>query len=220
MMRRDQAFLDQLRERLARWPVLAHDGQDHRRAAVALVIADEGHGADLPGLPRFDTWSERPAILLTRRAATMRQHAGQWALPGGRVDDGETPEQTALRELEEEIGLSLGADAVLGRLDDYATRSGYAITPVVFWGGAVPGFQPNPDEVGSVHRIPVQEFMREDAPLLNAIPGSEHPALRMPVGDHWIAAPTAAILYQFREVCVAGRETRVAHFEQPKFAWK
>ena len=220
MMRRDETFERQLRERLSRWPVLAHDGQDHRRAAVALVIADEGHGADLPGLPRFDAWSERPAILLTRRAATMRQHAGQWALPGGRVDDGETPEQTALRELEEEIGLRLSADAVLGRLDDYATRSGYAITPVVFWGGAVPGFQPNPDEVGSVHRIPVQEFMRDDAPLLNHIPGIGHPAWRMRVGDHWIAAPTAAILYQFREVCVAGRETRVAHFEQPRFAWR
>lgn len=219
-MQRNPEFESLLRRRLAAWPVQPHEGEVHRRAAVALVIADEGHGADLPGLPRFEAWSERAAILLTRRAATMRQHAGQWALPGGRVDEGETPEQTAMRELEEEIGLRLGPEAVLGRLDDYATRSGYAITPVVFWGGAVPTTAPNPDEVGSVHRIPVQEFMREDAPLLNQIPGSEHPALRMPVGSHWIAAPTAAILYQFREVCVAGKATRVAHFEQPKFAWK
>ena len=219
-MRRDEGFLNQVRDSLTRWSVRVHEGQDHRRAAVAVVIADEGHGAELPGLPSFEAWSERPAIVLTRRAATMRAHAGQWALPGGRVDEGETPEQTALRELEEEVGLRLDANAVLGRLDDYATRSGYAITPVVFWGGAVPRFQPNPDEVGSVHRIPVQEFMRDDAPWLNNIPGIEHPALRMPVGDHWIAAPTAAILYQFREVCVAGRPTRVAHFEQPRFAWK
>jgi hypothetical protein len=62
--------------------------------------------------------------------------------------------------------------------------------------------------------------MREDAPLLNSIPESEHPVLRMPVGDSWIAAPTAAMLYQFREVCIAGRKTRVAHFEQPYFAWR
>lgn len=219
-MRCDSAFEALLRDRLAAWPVQAHEGQLHRRAAVALVIADEGHGAELPGLPRVDAWSDRAAILLTRRAESMRQHAGQWALPGGRVDDGESAEQAALRELDEEIGLVLGADTVLGRLDDYVTRSGYAITPVVVWAGAVVSMQPNPGEVGSVHRIPVQEFMRDDAPMLNHIPGSEHPVLRMPVGDNWIAAPTAAILYQFREVCVAGRNTRVAHFDQPKFAWK
>ena len=46
------------------------------------------------------------------------------------------------------------------------------------------------------------------------------PILRMPVGDNWIAAPTAAILYQFREVCILGRDTRVAHFDQPAFAWR
>ena len=60
----------------------------------------------------------------------------------------------------------------------------------------------------------------EDAPLLEHLEEHEHPVLRMPIGDDWIAAPTAAILYQFREVCVFGRETRVAHFDQPKFAWR
>ncbi len=193
---------------------------DGRRAAVAVALVDEGSGADLPGLPRHADWSTQAALLLTRRAGNLRSHAGQWALPGGRIDAGETAEQAALRELHEEVRLRVDADRVLGRLDDFSTRSGYVITPVVVWAGAARRLHPNPGEVASIHRIPVAEFMRADAPLLDRVESSAHPVLRMPVGDHWIAAPTAAVLYQFREVCIAGRATRVSHFEQPAFAWK
>jgi 8-oxo-dGTP pyrophosphatase MutT (NUDIX family) len=216
------ALREQLQHRLAAFAVQGHDPDRAvvRRAAVALAVVEEGHGAEAHGLQRLDRWSTQPALLLTRRAAAMRQHAGQWALPGGRMDDGETPEQAALRELMEEVGLDLDASAVLGRLDDYVTRSGYAITPVVVWAGAAAELSPNPGEVASVHRIPLTELMRDDAPILNHIPQSPHPVLRMPVGSSWIAAPTAALLYQFREVCIADRPTRVAHFEQPVFAWK
>ena len=208
--------------RLAAFDVQGHDPARRvlRRAAVALVVVEEGHGAEVHGLARKAQWSTDPALLLTRRAADMRQHAGQWALPGGRIDAGESAEQAALRELREEVGLMLCEADVLGRLDDYVTRSGYAITPVVLWAGRAEPLSPNPQEVASVHRIPVAELMRGDAPILNRIPQSEHPVLRMPVGTGWIAAPTAALLYQFREVCIAGRATRVAHFEQPVFAWK
>lgn len=208
--------------RLAAFSVQGHDPdrQVVRRAAVALVVVEEGHGAEVHGITRLTAWSTDPALLLTRRAADMRQHPGQWALPGGRIDEGESPEQAALRELHEEVGLTIGERDVLGRLDDYVTRSGYAITPVVVWAGRAEALQPNPQEVASVHRIPVTELMRDDAPILNRIPQSQHPVLRMPVGTGWIAAPTAALLYQFREVCVAGRDTRVSHFEQPVFAWK
>src|SRR5262249_1256920 len=152
-------------------------------------------------------------LLLTRRAAGLRAHAGQWALPGGRIDAGESPEQAALRELHEEVGLDLPPAAILGRLDDFVTRSGFAITPGVVWGGAAPGVVPNDGEVASIHRIPLAEFLRADAPLLEPCPDSVHPVLRMPLGSGWIAAPTAAFLYQFREVCLLGRPTRVAHFE-------
>ena len=192
----------------------------HRAAAVAVAVTEEGWGAGVEGIARPSAWSTDAALLLTRRAAGLGRHAGQWALPGGRIDPGETPEDAALRELFEEVGLQLLPDAILGRLDDYVTHSGFVMTPVVVWAGAAATLHANPGEVASIHRIPVNEFMRKDAPLLDAISDSAHPALRMPVGKHWIAAPTAAVLYQFRELCIAGRATRVVHFEQPLFARK
>lgn len=150
----------------------------------------------------------------------MSKHAGQRAYPGGRVDPGETAQQAALRELEEEVGLQLDAARVLGRLDDYATRSGYVITPFVLWGGSGVRLTPNTDEVEKIHRIPLDELLRDDAPILEDIAESEHPVLKMPLGDSWFAAPSAAIAYQFREVALLGKTTRVAHFEQPRFAWR
>jgi 8-oxo-dGTP pyrophosphatase MutT (NUDIX family) len=219
-MRRDEQLRAMVAERLARWALHAPDETGLRRAAVALVIADEGPGGGVHGLPDHAQWSGNAALVLTRRASQMRRHAGQWALPGGRLDEGETPEQAALRELSEEVGLLLPPEAVMGRLDTFITRSGFAMTPVVVWAGAAQDMVANPDEVASVHRIPITEFLRDDAPILEALEGSVHPVLKMPVGDNWIAAPTAALLYQFREVCLLGRATRVAHFEQPLFAWK
>ena len=199
----------------------AHGGETAlRHAAVCVAIIDEGPGANLPGLPAHAAWSTESALLLTRRAGNLRSHSGQWALPGGRLDDGETPEQAALREMREEVGLELDAGCILGRLDDFVTRSGYQITPVVVWAGAARLLAPNPAEVASIHRIACSEFLRADAPMLEHEAHSAHQVLRMPVGTSWIAAPTAAILYQFREVCLLGKPTRVAHFEQPKFAWK
>lgn len=196
------------------------EGTTLRHAAVCVAIIDEGHGAALTSLPTHTTWRTEAALLLTRRTGKLRAHSGQWALPGGRIDTGETPEEAALREMHEEVGLALDASAVLGRLDDFVTRSGYQITPIVVWAGAAQSLVPNADEVASVHRIACAEFLRADAPLLALEAHSQHQVLRMPVGDSWIAAPTAAILYQFREVCLLGNDTRVAHFEQPKFAWK
>lgn len=209
-----------VRQALSSFEVQGLPLEGRRRAAVALVLTELGLGGAVPGLPTYSSWSVAPAVLLTRRASSMRAHAGQWALPGGRMDAGETPEQTALRELHEEVGLRLHPQAVLGRLDDYATRSGYVITPVVVWGGAAREATPNLQEVASLHRLPTSELLREDAPLLNHVRGAEHPVLRMPVGQAWIAAPTAAFLYQFREWVLCGRPTRVAHFDQPFFAWR
>jgi 8-oxo-dGTP pyrophosphatase MutT (NUDIX family) len=216
----DQALKQRIEANLARFAVDSRGDHVHRSAAVAIAVVDEGLGADLSGLPRHGVWQTRAALILTRRASHLRNHPGQWALPGGRIDADETPEQTALREMAEEVDLTLTADAVLGRLDDFETRSGFVITPVVIWAGPRHVLRRNPGEVDSIHRIPIDEFMRADAPLLEPGGESHRPVLRMPVGDSWIAAPTAALLYQFREVCIAGHATRVAHYDQPDFAWK
>ena len=219
-LQRDELLRARIAQHLSAFAVQPAAGDQLHAAAVAVAIADEGHGADLPGFPQHASWSEQAALILTRRALHLRKHAGQWALPGGRIDPGETAEQAALREMAEEVGLELGAGAVLGRLDDFVTRSGFIITPVVIWAGAARHIKPNPAEVAGIHRIPVTEFLRADAPMLADEGNSDQLVLRMPVGDNWIAAPTAAVLYQFREVCMEGRSTRVAHFEQPAFAWK
>jgi 8-oxo-dGTP pyrophosphatase MutT (NUDIX family) len=190
----------------------------HRAAAVAIAIAEEGTGAQLHGIEQPSAWSREAALILTRRSDTLTHHPGQWALPGGRIDDAESAQDAALRELEEEVGLRVERSALLGTLDDFVTRSGFVITPFVVWAGRAAALTLDPAEVASVHRIPVTEFMRADAPMLEPSEDAGRHILRMPVGCSWIAAPTAAVLYQFREVCIAGRHTRVAHFDQPVFA--
>ncbi len=207
-------------ENLSAFEVRRATDDSLRRAAVAITVTDVGPGTDLPGIEDSDGWSSAAALLLTRRSEHLRNHPGQWAFPGGRVDAGETLIETALREMQEEVDVALAQDRVLGVLDDFVTRSGFAMTPVIVWGGPQLQATPNPDEVASIHRIPLREFQRDDAPLLVQTHTSEHPILRMPVGEDWIAAPTAALIYQFREVCLNGRTTRVGHYEQPEFAWR
>jgi 8-oxo-dGTP pyrophosphatase MutT (NUDIX family) len=178
-----------------------------KRAAVAIALVEVG------GV------GSRTALLLTLRAAGLRSHRGQWALPGGRCDEGETPAMAALRELHEELGLELGPDDVLGLLDDYPTRSGYLITPVVVWAAASAAISPNPEEVASVHRIALDGIGKADAFDFTAIPESTRRVVRFRHAGRFIHAPTAALIYQFREV-LQGRHTRVAELEQPVFAWK
>ncbi len=213
---------------------------DNRHAAVAVVVVDSDavtHGedpnpapperiADIPGAAHLDlsgsiaNTAGGPAIVLTRRAATLRAHGGQWALPGGRVDEGESVLDAVLRELREEIGLTLGPADVLGTLDDYATRSGFVITPIVLWGGADPAMHPDPAEVQSVHRVSFRELQREDSPRFVTIPESDRPVVQVAVGGDLIHAPTGAIMLQFRRVAIEGVAERVAQYEQPVFAWR
>jgi len=177
-----------------------------KRAAVAIALTENAGG-------------DGTAFLLTRRAAGLRSHKGQWALPGGRCDAGETQAQAALRELHEELGLELAESEVLGLLDEYPTRSGYLITPVVVWAGQGVSIVPNPAEVASVHRIALDEIEREDAFSFTSIPESARKVIRFRLHGGHIHAPTAALIYQFSEL-LAGRQTRVAELEQPVFAWR
>ncbi|MCP4713824.1 MAG: CoA pyrophosphatase [Deltaproteobacteria bacterium] len=191
-----------------------------KRAAVALTVVDFNHGPAMYDMDTCGIAADTAALILTLRAGSLRKHAGQWALPGGRMEADEEPEDAALRELAEEVGLRLDHNSILGILDDFTTRSGYTITPVVIWAGTRAVLTPNPAEVASIHRIPLAEFMRPDAPILENIPESPNPVLMMPVGSCWIAAPTAAMIYQFREAALLGNATRVDHYEQPYFAWR
>ncbi len=201
----DDALRERMRAHLEAFESRSHADPALRKAAVAVTLTSDEE--------------RRPCFVITRRAPKLRAHSGQWALPGGRMEPGEAPESAALRELAEEVGLALGPGSVLGLLDDYPTRSGYRITPVVVWAGDVAHFDPDPGEVAAVYRVPLCELDRPDVPRLRSIPESDRLVISIPLLGTHIHAPTAAILYQLREVAVWGRDTRVAEFEQPVFAW-
>ena len=204
--RLDEDLRARIRSNLERFESRPHSDPALRRAAVAVtLLADE---------------AGRPCFALTRRAAGLRTHKGQWALPGGRLDGDESPVEAALRELGEELGLDLPREDALGLLDDYPTRSGYCITPVVVWAGAQARLEPDPREVAAAYCVPLAELERPDVPRIRSIPESDRPVLSIPLLGAHIHAPTAAILYQLRQVALRGGTTRVAHYEQPTFAWR
>jgi 8-oxo-dGTP pyrophosphatase MutT (NUDIX family) len=179
--------------------------QELRPAAVGIVLSEQG------GRLRF---------LLTLRPAGMRRHANQYALPGGRVDAGETVETTVLRELEEELGLRLTGEAVVGRLPDYDTRSGFRIAPLVLWASKLSPLRPSADEVAEVFRIPVAKLSGPSVPILIRDAASEKPIIQLPLLGDLIHAPTAAILYQFGQAALAERYVDANQFEEPRFAWR
>jgi len=206
--RLEEPLRERIRRHLAAFPRRAVADPELRPAAVAVTLVDDEEG--------------RACFLLTRRSATLRAHGGQWALPGGRLDPGEDAPVAALRELAEELGLVLDAGAVLGLLDDYPTRSGFRITPVVAWGGPDVHLEPDPAEVAAAFRVPLDALEAPGVPRFRHIPESERPVVSIPIArvGAEIHAPTAAVLYQLREVALHGRPTRVGHLEQPVFAWR
>lgn len=207
------AFAPALRDRLAgnigALDRRAIDDPALRRAGVAIVIVNS-------------EVDDEACVLLTKRPESLRRHAGQYALPGGRLDEGESVEQAALRELAEELKLDLAPEAIIGLLDDYPTRSGFRITPVVVWGGVVEHIEPDPVEVAYVLRVPFRQLDSPEIPRLRPTQEGKPPVLSapLPVMGSEVFAPTAAMLYQFREVAMRGLKTRVAHFDQPQFAWR
>ncbi len=229
---------ERLTDRLGRHERRTTELEGRKHAAVAIVLTDSDIGEDhhdaqmpadwtmerVPGATdgldgRMTGVAGGAAFLLCRRASRLNNHANQWALPGGRLDPGETPVEAALRELDEEVGLRLGTDAVVGWLDDYPTRSGYVITPIVIWAGGAGELRPSPDEVVAVYRIGLHA-LRDGETRFVAIPESDRPVVQVPLGRDLIHAPTGAVLYQFRQVGLLGHVgERVDHLEQPVFAW-
>jgi len=118
------------------------------------------------------------------------------------------------------VGLRIEPGNILGLLDDYATRSGFHITPVIVWAGRDCKLVPDPEEVAEVYRVALDELEKPGVPRLRQIPESDRPVLSIPLLEYQIHAPTAAILYQLREVALHGRATRVFQYDQPVFAWK
>lgn len=182
---------------------------DLRDAAVAIVIVNNSE-------------TNQASVLMTLRPQKLNRHGGQYALPGGRLDEGETFVAAGRRELHEELGLDLLEDDVLGKLDQFPTRSGFRISPIVMWASGTVELRPDPSEVAEVFLLPLTELDSPKIPRLSSSENSEHPVLSsyFPTLGHYMYAPTAAILYQFREVALRGLSTRAAHYGQPTFAWK
>ena len=169
-----------------------------RRAAVAVTVLADEH------------------VLVAKRVA-RGLNPGQWALPGGKLDADEDAVAGALRELHEEAGLEIAAERVGGLLDDVVTDSGFAITPVVVFAPA--GARPvrNPAELASLHRVPLANLLHERVPRWARTPDGR-PLLQMPLRhDMVVHAPTGAILLQFREVALRGRDLRIADLAQPEW---
>jgi 8-oxo-dGTP pyrophosphatase MutT (NUDIX family) len=232
----DVALRDRIQTHLAGHDRRVVTDPTKKHAAVAVVLVDSEVGEDrVDPAPVADWIDGRPmpedldgrmvdvsggaAFLLCRRTSRLSSHAAQWALPGGRVDPGETAVDGALRELDEEVGVALSDSAVLGLLDDYPTRSGYVITPVVVWGGGRLDLRPAPDEVVAVYRVGLHQLMREDSPRFIDIPESPRPVVQIPLGNDLIHAPTGAVLLQLRWLGLEGRDDPVGDLEQPVFAW-
>jgi 8-oxo-dGTP pyrophosphatase MutT (NUDIX family) len=144
-----------------------------------------------------------PTVVFTQRTAHLADHAGQIALPGGRYEsEDRNPETTALREAREEIGLDSGRVQVLGRLPEYLTSTGYAVTPVVGWAEPPLTYVPDPHEVAEVFEVPLAFLLdvrnhRYESAFYR---GRMRHYWAMPFGERFIWGATAGMLVTFQRL--------------------
>jgi 8-oxo-dGTP pyrophosphatase MutT (NUDIX family) len=161
-------------------------------AAVLLLVVDHPH---------------EPTVVFTQRTAHLADHAGQISFPGGRTHAEDlTPERTALREAEEEIGLDPARVEILGRLPEYRTGTGFSVTPIVGWTRPPMQYRPDPEEVADVFEVPLAFLLdarnhRYDSAYFR---GRMRRYWAMPFGDRYIWGATAAMLVTFHRLMVRG----------------
>jgi 8-oxo-dGTP pyrophosphatase MutT (NUDIX family) len=151
----------------------------------------------------FGSGTNGPDVLLLRRADSLGSHPGQVAFPGGGADpeDG-GPVGTALREAEEEVGIAPDRVAILGRLPEYRTSTGYAVTPVVGWAEPPLDYRPDPHEVEDVFEVPLAFLLdpgnhRYESAFYR---GRMRKYWAMPYGERYIWGATAGMLVTFHRV--------------------
>ncbi|HEV7451443.1 MAG TPA: NUDIX domain-containing protein [Pseudonocardiaceae bacterium] len=215
------------------------DGRDHPGVKIAALQAHRSQLEIRDALRRFPRrgirrWGSRrsgslraavvitvvtggssPAVLLTQHVAVLREYTGQYVLPGGRINPRESAPDAGRRALAAEIGMRLPPESVLGLLDDYETRAGSVITPVVAWAGeysALLHSSPEASPEAQVFAVPFPDLDVE--PVFVASSEPDRPVIRLPLHGEWLHAPTAAVLYQFREVVLRSRRTRVTHLQE------
>jgi 8-oxo-dGTP pyrophosphatase MutT (NUDIX family) len=146
-----------------------------------------------------------PTVVFTQRTAHLADHAGQISFPGGRSDEGDgTPERTALREAEEEVGIAPDRVEILGRLPEYRTSTGYAVTPVVGWAEPPLTFRPDPHEVADVFEVPLAFLLdagnhRYESAFYK---GRMRKYWAMPYGERFIWGATAGMLITFHRILI------------------
>ncbi len=141
-------------------------------------------------------------VLLTQRTDHLANHPGQISFPGGHIEEEDaTPEEAALRETEEEVGLDRQHVSIIGRLPDYVTRTGFIVTPVVAW--VAPPFDIVPDdhEVAEVFEVPLDFFLDEDNHEKHTLfyAGKNRYFWAMPYGDYYVWGATAGMLKNLYE---------------------